>query len=684
MKRCLPVTVIAAWTLASACTVARCAHHVPNPSDVDGRAASLPTHPSSSSADDTAILTISAANDIHRVRNFMSSARQHHPVTALFWCAYALRRDIAPDHESRDYTTIATDELGIADLVNPSFWYPVVDGSTFIKPYCFRRIFHAFNKSRVLFFDNDIMLFQPMDTLFALLSNHTFVLTPHILQPAPDDGKKVSDLDIVSAGTFNLGFIGLSHTAAGAAFLTWWQRKLYDQGFIDPPRGMMNDQKWVDMVGALFGGVHIVRDPTYNAAYWNIHERGHAIAFHSASSVTLEGRPLHFYHFSGYDYRTPDVLSRHQDRYTFADVPNLKPLFAYYGGRVKRYREQLGSVADEPFATFDNGVRVGARVKKFFALAPPSFRDSVGNPFHTAPANGTYFTYLDFVIDNACDGSRYVSNLLLVAAYTCPHLISYRANLCSSAYDVKAAYRDAMVCLDLRDTQLLRWSLARQRFRRVRMPAQYDVVFVGYMTGSFGVAQGGRMLAKALAAAGTSVKHVTLHSSVHAVSDDRMVDVRPATRPGTFNVFHVNADQAETTSASFWARFAPENALHSFNLGVWYWELEDFPADLWPGATTNLTEVWVASSFVERAVAAKSTVPVYRFVPPFPVAAPGRFSLRKRVGLKPSTTLFFFNFDYHSYHRRKNPDGVVAAFAQAFGAGDDVALVVKAAHVNAR
>ena len=36
---------------------------------------------------------------------------------------------------------------------------------------------------------------------------------------------------------------------------------------------MHYDQRWLDLVPALFDDVHIVRDPGCNVAYWNLPER---------------------------------------------------------------------------------------------------------------------------------------------------------------------------------------------------------------------------------------------------------------------------------------------------------------------------------------------------------------------------------------------------------------------------
>ena len=40
------------------------------------------------------------------------------------------------------------------------------------------------------------------------------MVTPHIVEPIPDDGKQQTDMKILRAGTMNLGFIAVNHEFA--------------------------------------------------------------------------------------------------------------------------------------------------------------------------------------------------------------------------------------------------------------------------------------------------------------------------------------------------------------------------------------------------------------------------------------------------------------------------------------
>ena len=136
---------------------------------------------------------------------------------------------------------------------------------------------------------------------------------------------------ILRTGAYNLGFIGVRATAEVERFLRWWQSHLYDHCVVDLLRGLFVDQRWIDLAPGLFSGVCILRDEGYNAAYWNA---GHREIVWRDGRPLVSGRPLYFFHFSGYDPGVPEVLSKHQDRLVLTKREDLKIL-------CDRYRQDL-------------------------------------------------------------------------------------------------------------------------------------------------------------------------------------------------------------------------------------------------------------------------------------------------------------------------------------------------------
>jgi hypothetical protein len=182
--------------------------------------------------------------------------------------------------------------------------YDVMELATAVKPWVFRHLLAA-GAEEVLYFDPDIQIFARLDDLAALARRHAVVLTPHSTEPFPRDRKRVTEADILGSGVYNLGFLALSNDSR--RFLDWWAERLLRDCISDPQRMMFTDQRWIDFVPGFFPHT-ILRDTTVNVAYWNLHARRLTGAH---GSYTVDGKPLRFFHFSGFDPDVPYVLSKH-------------------------------------------------------------------------------------------------------------------------------------------------------------------------------------------------------------------------------------------------------------------------------------------------------------------------------------------------------------------------------------
>ena len=110
-------------------------------------------------------------------------------------------------------------------------------------------------------------------------------------------------------------------------------------------------------------------------------------------------------------------------------------------------------------------------------------------------------------------------------------------------------------------------------------------------------------------------------------------------------------------------------------IGYWYWELESLPRQ-WAYALDAVDELWAASEFIAEAMRGATAKPVIKIPPPVEPSL-SRAYARSDFGLLEDRFLFLFSFDFNSFTRRKNPDGLVNAFKRAFGTRKDVGLVVK-------
>ena len=209
------------------------------------------------------------------------------------------------------------------------------------------------------------------------------------------------------------------------------------------------------------------------------------------------------------------------------------------------------------------------------------------------------------------------------------------------------------------------------------VPRRPGVNVVGYLTGELGIGESARLMVAALDA--TRVRHATVPVDRHLMSRQRYGPSAQVTVAEYFDtsLICVNADLTGSVAASI-----PEILTPSYRIGMWYWEVENFPTTQHDGFT-HVDEVWVATEFVRRAIEPHSPVPVRTVTPPLPQRGPAPTLTRTDLGL-PDRPVFLFSFDYLSTAERKNPLGLLDAFERAFPGGEGPVLVIKSINADRR
>lgn len=112
-----------------------------------------------------------------------------------------------------------------------------------------------------------------------------------------------------------------------------------------------------------------------------------------------------------------------------------------------------------------------------------------------------------------------------------------------------------------------------------------------------------------------------------------------------------------------------------YNIGFWLWELEEFP-EQWTPCFHCVNEIWTPSEFISQAIRKKTSLPVTTVPYHIEVSVKGNYS-RKEFALPDNQFLFLMMYDRTSMTKRKNPEGVIAAFKKAFNPKQNVGLVIK-------
>jgi hypothetical protein len=265
-----------------------------------------------------------------------------------------------------DFNYLSPDDLELSTQVfeNMAFYYNVTELSTALKPTALKTLL-AKGSKKVIYLDPDIEIFGELSELELALESNEIVLTPHTLNPIPQDGLRPTDIEIMSSGTFNLGFIGLSSSETVNRLLDWWESRLRFDSISDPQENLFTDQRWIDLVPSYFP-IHVLRHPGYNVAYWNLHERNLEI---SSDQVKVNGLPLKFFHFSGYTPNKPWILSKYvsnNPRITVSSNPVLEILCKNYGEKVLNSGWTLNSSLRYGYENFENGNFIPTGIRRLY------------------------------------------------------------------------------------------------------------------------------------------------------------------------------------------------------------------------------------------------------------------------------------------------------------------------------
>lgn len=196
---------------------------------------------------------------------------------------------------------------------------------------------------------------------------------------------------------------------------------------------------------------------------------------------------------------------------------------------------------------------------------------------------------------------------------------------------------------------------------------------IGYARAEMGIGESCRIAANALQTTGIPFGVINFAAGNPARMNDLSWKHKEMTEPlYKTNIFHINAEQMPLV----YLHMGADLFRGKFNIGVWHWELPDFP-DEWCDSFKFVQEVWVPSTFVQESISTKSPVPVVRIPHAIEVKYPQDIQ-REFFRLPANCFLFLSMYDIHSVQERKNPQAVVHAFRNAFGQNDPyVGLVLK-------
>lgn len=255
---------------------------------------------------DLAVATVAAKSYLPFARVLARSFRARHPGIPLI-ALLADRVEDCFDAAREPFDLVDLDAVGIPGLRHFLFRYKRREMAVAVKPFLLDHLLDR-GYRRVLYLDADLWVLDDLTPVFAALAEHPILLTPHLLEPLAGADAAGRELEILRAGTFNNGVLGVAAHSEARRYLAWWRERLLWDCRLAPAEGFHHDQRWNDLAPALFEGVRVLRDPGVNVAYWNLRERP---VERRGDRFEAAGRPLRLFHFSGFDPHRPERLSLH-------------------------------------------------------------------------------------------------------------------------------------------------------------------------------------------------------------------------------------------------------------------------------------------------------------------------------------------------------------------------------------
>jgi hypothetical protein len=343
----------------------------------------------------TAVFTSIAANYLPKARVLAESLKRTSPSTHFFLMLIdEPPSDFDLDQEPFD-ALITLHDLGIENVAGWCFGHRVVELCTAVKGAAACYLLETLETEKVFYFDPDMVIFDRFDELIQMLDDTSILLTPHQSEPEKTlDAVMDNEMASLKHGVFNLGFVGIKNDTEGQRFSRWWADRLQHFCRDDIQRGLFTDQKWANLIPCFFDRYNVLRSPAFNVATWNISTR--KVSGSLEGGIFVNGEPLGFYHFSGFDSGDQELMLR---KY----APDSQILFDmrrwYIAECEKNGQSQCGEIP-YGYANFESGEAISQAHRDLYRVRVDLQR-AFPNPFLQGADGG----YLAWYEANASDGS---------------------------------------------------------------------------------------------------------------------------------------------------------------------------------------------------------------------------------------------------------------------------------------
>lgn len=327
----------------------------------------------------TVAFTSAALNYLPKVRKLCSSIKRFHPEFEVVLALADERSDVVDFSSEPIDRVFALAELDIPDRRRWTYFHTIVELATAIKPFALVELLAREDVERVIYFDPDMVLFSRLDDMLGRLDGASVVLTPHLTTPEVElEAIRDNEIAALKHGVYNLGFLGVRDTAEGRRFAGWWAERIYHFCVADIANGLFTDQRWIDLAPAFFEGVDILKSPRFNVATWNLTQR--RLAGSLAAGFTVDGEPLGFYHFTGFDSGAHRAMA-HKNA---AGNDAVQALVDWYASEARFDADEPVSRLPWAFGSYSDGTAIPLEHRRVYR-SRPDLQEAFPDPFVTSP-----------------------------------------------------------------------------------------------------------------------------------------------------------------------------------------------------------------------------------------------------------------------------------------------------------
>jgi hypothetical protein len=254
------------------------------------------------------------------------------------------------------------------------FQHNVVELCTLLKPIYAAKLAQRHAKQHVVYLDPDTRLFAPLEPVITAHESAEVLLTPHLLTP-PNKAADIveSEYSALQHGLYNLGFFSFIAGAKAERFLDWWANRLKHICSTVKENGLFTDQKIIDIAPIYFDFIGILKNKRLNVATWNLFERP---LEYKHGQFLIEGEPLVFYHFTGFDSGAGQrKISAHH-----ASNDALEQLWQSYQQQLQIQQAKVLGITTWCFANFDDGTPIPNAARQYYRFCIANKAD-FSNPF---------------------------------------------------------------------------------------------------------------------------------------------------------------------------------------------------------------------------------------------------------------------------------------------------------------